>query len=261
MGDPLISAFIVCHNEAHQIRRCLESVKWCNEIIIVDSGSTDDTIKICKEYTSKIFFKEWAGYVAQKKFALEQCSSEWILNIDADEVVTNELKDEILKSISNPYIDGYLLLRNVYHLGKWWEKGGWYPEFRLRLCRRSKTSWGGTDPHEKALVNGEMKKLSGVLQHFTYSNITDQIARINRYSSTLSKNLYDKGERSNFFKIFFNPFLRFFKFYFVKKGFLEGFPGLAMAIIESFYVFLKYLKIWELQNTEKTSSTPESMAK
>jgi glycosyltransferase involved in cell wall biosynthesis len=250
MEKASISAFIVCCNEERQIRRCIESIKWCDEIIIVDSGSTDKTLDICREYTQNIYYKEWAGYVEQKRFALEKCKNEWVLNVDADEVLTPELTNEIQNELKTSDLDGYYLLRTVYHLGKWWVKGGWHPEYRLRLCRRLKTTWAGMDPHEKAVVEGKTKKLKGSLQHYSYSNLADQISRINKYSSTLARNLYEQGERSSISKIVLNPMLRFMKFYFFKKGFLEGLPGFAMAITDSFYVFLKYLKLWEIQKIE-----------
>lgn len=249
MNDNKISAFVVCQNEEAQIRRCLESIKWCDEIVIVDSGSTDKTLEICREYTDKIILNQWQGYVEQKSFALQNCLFEWILNIDADEEVSSELQKEIKTAVLRENINGYYINRVVYHMGKWWRKGGWYPEYRLRLSRRLKTTWGGINPHEKAIVEGKTAKLKGELYHYTYKNLSDQINRLNKYSGTLAENLYKAGERSNFFKIISNPILRFIKFYFVKKGFLEGFPGFIVAVIEAFYVFLKYIKLRELQKT------------
>ena len=248
-GRSLISAFIVCLNEADKIERCLKSVAWCDEIVIVDSGSTDGTVEICKKYTSKIFIREWPGYVAQKRFGLEHCSKEWVLNLDADEEVSQQLKEEIKAILreDNTKINGYNISRVVFYLNKWWRKGAWYPEYRLRLCRRRFATWGGNDPHEKALVEGEVKRLSGELFHYTYGNISHQVRTLNSYSQQAAKTMFNKGQKSNVFKIFFNPFVRFFKFYFLKKGFLEGFPGLIVALLESYYVFLKYVKLWEME--------------
>jgi glycosyltransferase involved in cell wall biosynthesis len=248
-----ISAFIVCMNEENKIRRALESVKWCDEIVVIDSGSTDKTIEICRTYTDKIFIRPWPGYVAQKRFALEQCTKEWVLNLDADEEVSEELKDEILTILKNDdlSINGYQLSRVVFFLGKWWRRGGWYPEFRLRLCRRITTSWGGRDPHEKASVTGKVKRLEGELHHYTYSDISHQIRTLNSYSYQAARSLFEQGERASALKLVTRPIMRFIKWYFLKRGFLEGFPGFIVAILESYYVFQKYAKLWEFERSEK----------
>lgn len=260
MTRPGISAFIVCHNEERQIRRCLESIKWCDEIIIVDSGSSDRTIEICREYTDRIFQRDWPGYVEQKRFALNQCHCEWILNIDADEVVSPPLADEIKEIVrAGTELNGFYLSRVVYHLGRWWRKGGWYPEYRLRFCRRSQTTWGGLDPHEKAVVAGRTGRLKGELLHYTYRDLADQISRLNRYSGTLSANMYKSGERSSILKLTISPLSRFIKFYFLKKGFLEGLPGFIVAIIEAHYTFLKYSKLHELEQLSVADSAKDSL--
>lgn len=237
------------------MRRCLESVKWCDEIVIVDSGSTDGTLDICREYTDRIFVREWPGYVEQKRFGLEQCTCEWVLNLDADEEVSPGLQEEIISKVlredsSNRSINGYQLSRVVFYLNRWWRRGGWYPEYRLRLCRRSATTWGGENPHEKAIVEGGTKRLSGELFHYTYDNITDHVQRLNRYSSTAAESMLRRGERPSSLKIVVNPIARIVKFYLFKKGFLEGFPGLLVAMLEGYYVFLKYMKVWELARTK-----------
>jgi glycosyltransferase involved in cell wall biosynthesis len=256
-----VSAFIVCMNEESQIRRCLESIEWCNEIVIVDSGSTDSTIAICKEFTDRILFRSWTGYVEQKAYALQQCTSDWVLNIDADEEVSPELKEEMIallqadKKQSIAY-NGFHLSRVVYYLNRWWRHGGWYPEFRLRLCRRSHTTWGGVDPHEKAIVQGATRKLGGELYHYTYSDMQDQITRLNKFSSSAAISIFSHGHRTNIIEILFRPIFRFMKFYIFKQGFRDGASGLIVALIESYYVFLKYAKLWELQ---RTASNKESV--
>ena len=249
MATPTISAFVVCKNEDFQIRRCLESLRWCSEIIVVDSGSTDKTLEICKEYTSKVFHRDWTGYVDQKAFALEKCCGEWILNIDADEEISPALKEEIIEALSSPSvgnINGFYLSRVVFYLGRWWRQGGWYPEYRLRLCRRAATTWGGDDPHEKAIVTGETRRLKGELHHYTYADIRDHVARLNGYSSSAAMSLHVKGKTASLSDILLRPLFRFFKFYIARRGYRDGFPGFLVAILESHYVFLKYVKLWEL---------------
>lgn len=259
---PKISAFIICFNEASQIRRCLESIRWCDEIVVVDSGSTDGTVQICKEYTSKIFERAWPGYVAQKQFGLEQCSGDWVFNIDSDEEVSPELREEIKATIADTSpaaekIGGYQISRIVFYLNRWWRRGGWYPEYRLRLCRRQSTQWGGDDPHDKAIVKGGVKRLKGELFHYTYSDISDHVRRLNSYSTSSAQALYKKGACGCLLNIFINPFARFFKFYFIKRGFLEGVPGFLVACLEGYYVLLKYFKLWELRHQAKCCTHEE----
>lgn len=254
-----ISAFVICFNEEQKIRRCLESVRWCDEIIIVDSGSTDATLSICRDFTDKIFSRTWPGHVEQKRYALSLCTHEWILNIDADEVVDDQLREEIqqvLHADSGNDINGYYVNRVVFYLDKWWRKGGWYPEYRLRVCRRSATSWGGENPHEKAIVSGKTGRLRGELQHYTYENVSSQIETINSFSSSAALSLWKSGERHSLAKIFLRPLARFLKFYIVRKGFREGFEGLIVAILEAYYVFLKYVKLWEIARSNRNEPLP-----
>ena len=246
-----ISAFIVCCNEERQIRRCLESVAWCDEIVVVDSGSTDKTLSICKEFTDKITHKEWQGYVKQKRFALEQCSCDWVLNVDADEEVSTELKEEILtilaadKAPGRPEINGYFLNRVVFFLDRWWRKGGWHPEYRLRLCRRSATMWGGQDPHEKASVTGATARCQSELHHYSFTDLSDYMRRMNTLSSNATNTLLNRGVKPSLLAIIFRPWARFFKFYITRKGYKEGTAGLIVAGVEAISVFLKYAKVWE----------------
>lgn len=258
-----ISAFVVCMNEERNIRRCLESLKWCDEIVVIDSGSTDETLTICREYTSKVIVRPWAGYVGQKSFGLEQCSHPWVLNVDSDEEVSNELREEILEILSRNGnlprpASGYYLPRVVFYLGRWWKKGGWHPEFRLRLMRREQTSWGGNEPHERAVVSGNTAKLRSELRHFTYSDITEHVSSLNNFSNVSAQTMYERGERSSIIKMAINPWARFMKFYFLKRGFLEGKAGLIVAMLEGYYVFLKYSKLWALEHGRKSAKDSET---
>lgn len=252
-----VSAFIVCCNEERQIRRCLESLTWCDEIIIVDSGSNDRTLEICREFTSNISHRTWSGYVEQKRHALSLCSGTWVLNLDADEEVSPELAAELQDILRQDSIgqiahNGYYLNRVVFFLNRWWRKGGWYPEYRLRFCRRSATTWGGEDPHEKASVTGTTQRCRGELFHYSFADLTDYARRLNTLASNAATTMQRKGVRHSSLNIIFRPLARFFKFYITKRGFREGVAGLVVALIEAYGVLLKYSKLWELTMTSST---------
>jgi glycosyltransferase involved in cell wall biosynthesis len=255
-----VSAFIVCCNEERQIRRCLESVAWCDEIVIVDSGSTDATLAICREFTDKVAHRNWTGYVDQKRHALSLCTGAWVLNLDADEEVSPELRDEMISIATRDFLgqvphNGYYLNRIVFFLNRWWRKGGWYPEYRLRFCRRSATTWGGEDPHEKAFVTGSTARCRGELFHYSFSDLTDYARRLNTLASNAAITMQRKGVPSSAFGIITRPIARFIKFYLVKRGFREGIAGLVVALIEAYGVLLKYAKVWELQSSNQGQQT------
>ena len=246
LDRPLISCCIICFNEEANIRRCLESVKWCDEIVIVDSFSTDRTVEICHEYTNHVIQRAWPGYVEQKRFALSQASHEWVLNVDADEEVSPELRQEILAVLhqNHPAVDGFYVPRLVYYLGRWWWRG-WYPGYRLRLFRKAKVRWGGVDPHEKVLLRGQADRLRGPLYHYTYDDISDHMRALNGLTEVSSRELALRGKRTRYSDLLLRPLWRFLRFYLVSGGFRDGIPGLFVAATSAFYVFLKYAKLWE----------------
>lgn len=241
-----ISCCIICFNEEKNIRRCLESVKWCDEIIVVDSFSTDRTVTICREYTPHIFQRPWPGYVEQKRFALAQASHQWVLNVDADEEVSPELQREILAVLrrNDPAVDGFFIPRLVYYLGRWWWHG-WYPGYRLRVFRKAKVRWGGTNPHEKVLLRGHADRLHGALYHYTYEDITDHLQAVNGLTEVASRELLQRGRQVQIADLLLRPLWRFFRFYFIRGCIREGVAGLFVAVTSAFYVFLKYAKVWE----------------
>jgi len=256
-----LSAFIICCNEEQKIERALKSIAWADEILIVDSGSTDKTLEICKRYTNRIISRPWPGHRAQKDYALKECAHEWVLNIDADEEVSPELKASVMEVLtdSTPTWDkfgGFKIARIVRFMGRWWDIGGWHPEYRFRLVRKSSTVWGGIDPHEKAILKGKVGTLAGPIYHYTYKNIEDQIHSLNRLSTYSAKAMFQQGKKFNFINLIANPIFRFVKFYIFKRGFLEGKAGFVVAVHEAFSTFLKYSKLWELSdNTAKESGT------
>ena len=250
---PQVSAIVVCFNEADRIEACLKSLAWCDEIIVVDSLSTDQTPEICRRYTSRFFQREWPGYREQKAYAHSQATKDWVMLVDADERVTPALQQEIGDALStdNGLFAGYAVPRLVNYLGRWWWRGGWYPDYDVRLFRRDRATWGGLDPHEKILVDGQVRRLKNPLEHYSYRDINDHIQRINRFTSISSRELKNAGGRWRLSDALFRPGVRFFRSYFLKLGFLEGFAGFYVAVTAAVYVFLKYAKLWELELEEK----------
>lgn len=250
MGHAQISAIIVCYNEEDNIRTCLESVRWCDEIVVVDAHSTDRTLDIVREFTDRIFVRDWPGYWEQKQFALDQAKLEWVLNLDADESVSAELRAEIQHELADraPGIDGFYIPRLVHYLGRWWYRGGWYPDYRLRLFRRSKGRWGGVNPHEKVLIEGRTRRLSGSLLHFTYADVSEHLLTVNRLTdiSAIEALKRDKVGKARWL---FRPTWRFLRSLLIDRGILEGWPGFFVAATAAFYVFLKYVKALELRDS------------
>ena len=248
-----ISAIIVCFNEEERIERCLNSVKWCDEIVVVDSYSTDRTAEICHRFTDTVVQRKWTGYRDQKEFAHSQATKDWVLLVDSDEEVSPELKEEIEAILTRRdlFYAGYQLPRLVYYLGRWWRRAGWYPDYTLRLFRRDKGSWGGSEPHEKITVDGPVRRLNHPLFHYSYRNIEDHIQRINRFTSISSRELRREKQSWCLHDALIRPAWRFFRSYFIKRGFMEGFAGFHVAVTAAVYVFLKYAKLWELELEEK----------
>ncbi|MGH7809315.1 MAG: glycosyltransferase family 2 protein [Candidatus Binatia bacterium] len=248
-----MSAIVVCFNEDDRIADCLESVRWCDEIVVVDSFSTDRTAEICRRYADRFVQQEWAGYRNQKAFAHSLATRDWVLLVDADERVTLELRQEIIAALNRDgeAYAGYAVPRLVYFLRRWWRRGGWYPDYGVRLFRRERATWGGTDPHEEIIVDGRVCRLKHPLHHYSYRNIDDHIQRINRYTSISSRELKKEGGRWRRSDALLRPAVRFFRFYVLERGFLEGFAGFYVALTAAFYVFLKYAKLWELEIEEK----------
>lgn len=253
-----VTAFVVCKNEERHIAQCLDSLSFCQEIIVIDSFSSDSTPEICKSYPNVTFIQRpWPGYREQKEFAASIAKFKWVTFLDADEKMTAELRDEILELFKPENLsqlesyDGFYACRVMFFLGKWWRKGGWYPDNVIRLFKTSKTSWLGVNPHEVVTVDGRVGKLKFEIEHFSYDDLPDQVKKLSSHALTRAEADFRRGKSSAPIKMFFNPILRFFKFYFIKRGFLEGFPGLVVGVLDAYYTFLKYAYLWELNRAKK----------
>jgi len=245
-----ISVAIIAFNEEEAIRDCLESVRWAEEIVVVDSGSTDGTEAICREYTDKFFVRRWKNYDVQYNNALSLCTNEWALQLEADERVSGEMAAEIRTLFEAPgglKADGYTFPRKLFYLGRWLTHGGWYPDRKLRLFKKGKAKWVGGLHAKAVLLEGSISHLKGDLIHLSYKDIHDQVLRMERYAEVAARDKMDKGSSFTLLRMICDPPLVFIRRYFFQLGFLDGIPGLVALVVNAFYVFLKYARLWELQ--------------
>jgi len=244
-----ISGCIITYNEEDRIEDALKSLEGVvDEIVVVDAFSKDRTPSIVQSYGVRFFQREWDGYASQKNFAISQAKYPWILSIDADERLSEKLKEEIIKiKEGEPDSDGFAFKRKTFYLGKWIKHSGWYPDKKIRLFRKNSAYWEGDFVHEKLVFNGKVKNLEGELLHYSYRNLSDHILRIERYSTLSAQKMDKEGEKSSYFKIFFLPLLTFFRDFILKGGFLDGIHGLIISLFSSYYVFLKFAKLYEIQ--------------
>lgn len=244
-----ISACITAGNEEANIRRCLESVMWADEIVVVDSFSTDRTPEISGEYTDLVYEHRWLGYIGQKNLIKDLASSPWILFIDADEELSPELQKEIIdvfESGSHAGIAGFEFPRMVRYLGRWITHGDWYPDVKLRLFRKELGLCGGKEPHDRTTVDGPVRRLKGNLYHYTYPHVRGHLATLNEFTSITARTKFGEKSRFKLTDLMFRPLFRFLRGYILKRGFMDGLPGFIIAVTSGYGVFAKYTKLWEL---------------
>ncbi|MBX7172895.1 MAG: glycosyltransferase family 2 protein [Pyrinomonadaceae bacterium] len=249
-----ISASIIVFNEEHNIEELCQTVSWCDEIVIVDSYSADKTAEIAEKYTDKVFQHEFKGYKDKHEFADSQTTGDWIFWIDADERVTPELKESILKLKElkeSDLPDGFKIARKTWYLGRWINHSGWYPDFQMRLYRKSSSYWDGVSPHETARVTGKVEKLEGEFLHYTKRDLSEHQKVLDSYTSLAAEYLVKNGKSVGGFEIFINSISAFFRTYLLKQGFRDGIPGLIIAMFTAYSVFLKYAKVWEKNNIKE----------
>lgn len=241
------SVYIICKNEETHIERVLKSVKDFAEIIIVDSGSEDKTLEIAKNYTNNIFHKDWLGFAAQKQYALELCTKEWVLNLDADEQITDELKNEIIEVINENKIDGLDIKISSLYLGKFNNIRSKFNR-RIRFFRKSIGYYPKKLVHESVVISGKIKKAEGFIYDYGTINLKTHLSKINDYSSLRAEEKFGKNKKASLIKLLFVFPLSFIKSFFIKRGFLNGTRGFIAAVNNSFYAFLKEAKLYELNN-------------
>ncbi len=255
MDKPVkISAVIITYNEERNIDRCLESLRAvADEIVVVDSYSTDSTQEICNRMNVKFLQHHFDGHIEQKNYALACAGYDHVLSLDADEVLSEPLIQSIQAAKKSWQFDGYSVNRLTNYCGKWIRHSGWYPDTKLRLWDKTKGRWGGVNPHDRVMLDTSSRicHLPGDLYHYTYRTIQDHIEQINRFSEIAARAAHAEGRHANLWlDIVANPLLTFFKKYFLKLGFLDGYQGFMIAIHTAYGKFLKYIKVRELDKTE-----------
>ncbi len=247
-----LSVTIITLNEEEHIRNALQSVSWAEEKIVVDSGSTDKTVEIAKNLGAQVIYNPWPGYGQQKNFAQKHAAHDWILNIDADEVVSPELSQEIqsvLAQMNHGRLNasGFSFPRKTYYLGRWIQHGGWYPNHLVRLANRNDAEWTEPSVHEELKVTGTVVSLLQPLHHFAFSSIQDQILTNLRFSRLGSQDLKQIGQGPSISRLILKPIGKFIETYIIKGGFLDGLPGFIIAINAAHSMFLKYAYLSEAQ--------------
>jgi len=251
-----ISACLISFNEEKTIGACIDSVGWCDEVVVVDSFSTDRTVEIARERGARVIQEKWEGHTRQKNRSIRAAGQEWILSLDCDEEVTPKLREAITGRLkSDRKVDGYFISRKLFYLGRWLEHGGWFPEWRLRLFRRGAGRCVGVDPHDTFEVEGRTERIlpggrgidAAVILHRSFRDLSHQIERLQRYTEIQAGELYRAGRHAGWSHVLLRPLWRFLWGYIFRAGFLDGAPGFHMAVNHAYAAYMKYARLWELQ--------------
>jgi glycosyltransferase involved in cell wall biosynthesis len=251
MPEPL-SVAIITRNAAHQLAACLDSVTFADDVIVVDSGSDDATVEIARHHGARVLHQDWLGFGRQKHFAVTQARCRWVLCLDADERVSDELRASIQSALASPAFQAWRMARRNRFMGRWLRHGEGYPDWSLRLFDREAANWSGDSIHEKVVTQAAVGTLDGDLLHESETGIADYLAKQNTYTTLQAQMLHARGKRAGAARIFLSPLFRFLKFYVLRLGFLDGVPGLVHIAIGCFNTFSKYAKLRELTLRERS---------
>lgn len=253
-----LTVTVIAWNEEERLRACLESVTWADEIVVVDAESADKTVQIAREFTDKVSVRAWPGFANQKNFAIEQATCDWVLSLDADERVTPELRERIRAIIKNEGpADGYAIPRRNIFWGRWVRHGGLYPDYQLRLFRRTAGRFVENAVHESVTITGQVERLAEPMLHHSYRDLEDFVRRSNRYSTLSALDWIRRGRRAGLPSLVTRPLGRFFSMYIVHGGFLDGWRGFVLAVLYTEYVFLRMAKVWEAQRGRKSRGSEQ----
>jgi glycosyltransferase involved in cell wall biosynthesis len=247
---PALSACIITLNEADRIDACIDSLAFCDEVLLVDSGSTDDTCERAAAKGARVLHRRFDGYRSQKQFAVQNAAHDWVICLDADERVGAALRDSIEQARARGFAEhaGYRFARLTEYFGAPLRHGNAYPDRVMRLFDRRRGGWrGGREIHEHASVDGRVGTLAGDLEHLSYRSMSDQLSRLERYARMMAEHMHANGRRARMVNILVNPFWRFFRGYVLRAGFLDGWRGLVYAYVKANYVRQKFIKLWLLE--------------
>jgi glycosyltransferase involved in cell wall biosynthesis len=250
---PPVTVTVITKNEADALADALRSVAWADEIIVVDAESTDGTVDIARQFTDRVYVRPWNGYVDQKNHAASLARNNWILSLDADERVPPALAEEIrLLQATEPAAHGYRMPRVSFYFGRWIRTTDMYPDHQLRLYDRRHARFDGKYVHESVRADGAVGRLRNELEHHPYRDLSEHLIRMDRYTTLAARQMHEQGRRATVFGLLVHPRLAFFRNYVLKGGFRDGKAGLVISLVNSYYVFLKFAKLWELQkNSDK----------
>ena len=252
-----LTVAVIAHNAGRQIGPCLASVAFADEILVVDSGSTDDTVEIARRHGCRLETKEWLGFGRQKQHAVSIARNDWVLCLDVDERVSERLARSIRTALSSRRYKAYRMARRNRFLGTWLAHGEGYPDWTLRLFHRASASWSNDEVHEAVLTTVEVGRLDGDLMHDSAEDIATYVGKQNRYTTLHAQALFNQGVRAGAWRLVASPFARFLKFFVFRLGFLDGGPGFAHIVIGCHSTFLKYLKLIELERARPAGGATE----
>lgn len=238
-----LSIIIITKNEALNIRECIEAVKWADEIIVVDSGSTDDTVAICREFTPHVYIHDWPGFGIQKNRALDYASKDWVLSLDADERVTPELRAEIEATMREGKALGYEVPRLSSFCGRFMRHSGWYPDYVLRLFRRGSARFSDKLVHERLIMDSKTERLTGLLLHYAFENLEEVLHKTNQYSTAGAQMQFQRGRQSSLSGAVFRGLWSFVRSYVLRAGFLDGREGFMLAVSNAEGTYYRYVKL------------------
>jgi glycosyltransferase involved in cell wall biosynthesis len=254
---PKCSVTIITLNEAEHVGAAIDSVTWADEIVVVDCGSTDATTEIARAKGATVVHRDWSGWIDQKNFAAERAANDWIFSLDADERVPPPLAGEIRELLSGePPMRGYRVPRVAFHLGRWIRTTDFYPDYQTRLYDRRAARWRGKYVHESVAVDGPVGRFRHDLEHYSFRDLLDHLDRVNRYTTLAARQMHESGRRAGLFDLVIHPPAAFLRNYLLRLGILDGTPGLIISVINSYSVFLKFAKLWELQKTSNSQLSP-----